>query len=111
MNNKVTITTSSKIAALAATIHLHTTKLDEYFISHGISSPTFDINSPASYKLPDDIAGSRNAVLEATDELHMLMLGPVAFLTTLHVRIANLDTTEQSDSTVGLNLPHYSSAL
>lgn len=84
------MSSGSRIAELATTIQTHTNKLDEYFHSNDIASPSFDINSPAVVKLPDEIATSKNFILEASDELQMLVLGPVGFLTNLHVLFVTL---------------------
>ncbi|KAL9106098.1 MAG: hypothetical protein Q9227_008843 [Pyrenula ochraceoflavens] len=78
--------TPSRIAALANTIQDHTTILEAHFKSCGFT-PSFGIHNPPSIQLPDDVALSRNTVLEASDELQMLIQGPMGFLTSLHVSI------------------------
>ena len=70
----------SRIAELAALIQAHTTIVDEYISSQGLPSPSFEVSMPAQLQLPETIVASSNAVIEATDELHSLMLGPVGFL-------------------------------
>ncbi|TGO23406.1 hypothetical protein BPAE_0133g00040 [Botrytis paeoniae] len=57
---------ATRIAELAATIQEHTSK--------------FDVSCPLRLSLPPDIQASRNAVLEASDELTALILGPVESL-------------------------------
>lgn len=68
--------------------YTHTAKQDEYFNNHDIPSPTFNVSSLMSFRLSDNIAESKDAVLEATDELQMLILGPIGFQTSLHVLCA-----------------------
>lgn len=81
---------SSRIVELAAVIQEHTAKVDSYLNSQNLPSPSFDISSPAILPLPTDIAASQGAVLEATDELNVLMLGPVKYLASLPVRLVFL---------------------
>lgn len=78
--------TPTRLAELASIIYNHTTKIDDHFKDHDIATPSFDVDTPAVVKLLDELAMSKNAVLEASDELSMLLLGPVGFLTNLHVR-------------------------
>ncbi|TGO45530.1 hypothetical protein BOTNAR_0659g00040 [Botryotinia narcissicola] len=68
---------TTRIAELAGTIQKHTSKVDEYLASNNIPSPSFHVSPPLRVSLPPDIQASRNAVLEASDELTALMLGPV----------------------------------
>ena len=70
----------SRIAELALVIQKHTLKVDEYISSHGLDSPSFDISMPAHLHLPETVQLSSNTVIEATSELHSLMLGPMGFL-------------------------------
>ncbi|KAG8526570.1 uncharacterized protein KY384_008771 [Bacidia gigantensis] len=69
--------TSSRIVELANTIQTNTWKVEQHLFYRGIPSPSFDVETPLEIELPDDIATCRKAILEATDELHMLVLGPV----------------------------------
>ena len=77
--------TPTRLAELANIIYSHTCKIDEHFKDHDIATPSFDIDTPAVVQLPDELAISKNAVLEASDELSMLLLGPMGFLTNLQV--------------------------
>ncbi|KAF2264998.1 putative O-methyltransferase [Lojkania enalia] len=63
----------TRISQLATSIQEHTAKVDAYFRSHDLPSPSFDIDLPPD--LPAEIRQSQNAILEATDELSDLMLG------------------------------------
>ena len=77
----------SRMVELAATIQNHTNILIDYFKSHDNPLPSFDIDSPTSVHLPDEVAVCKTAVLEASDELQMLVLGPMGFLDNLHVQV------------------------
>lgn len=70
----------NKTAQLAATIASNTTKFDGWLTSHGLPSPSFDIETPPKLELPEDISQSRQAIVEATTELQALMLGSVGHL-------------------------------
>lgn len=67
---------SSRIVELAHSIQTNTSKMDQYFSSHGIPTPSFDIETPLRLDLPNDIAEYRMAIIEDTDELHSLIQGP-----------------------------------
>ncbi|TVY16272.1 O-methyltransferase gsfB [Lachnellula arida] len=71
---------TSRIVELSATIHEQTTKVDAFLAANNLPTPSFDISCPPKLSLPPDIQASREAVLEATDELTALMLGPVESL-------------------------------
>ncbi|TGO38103.1 hypothetical protein BHYA_0082g00460 [Botrytis hyacinthi] len=88
----------------------HTSKFDEYLASNNIPSPSFDVSAPLKLSLPPDIQDSRNAVLEASDELTALMLGPVEsliplcdrFITIWDLRTIFHPTQASSDNFHGL---------
>ncbi|KAI9646648.1 hypothetical protein NHQ30_004645 [Ciborinia camelliae] len=71
---------NTRIAELASIIQEQTSKVDAYLASKNLPSPSFDVSYPLRLSLPPDIQASRNAVLEASDELTALMLGPVESL-------------------------------
>ena len=71
----------SRIAILASAIANNTAIFDEYLLSHNLPTPSFEPNAPLKYNLPPDIAKSRQLVLEATDELQHLLMGPIDVLT------------------------------
>lgn len=70
----------SRIAQLAYIFEVHTSKVDSYLASNNLSSPSFDVSCPLKLAMPQEIENSRDAVLEASDELTALMLGPVELL-------------------------------
>ncbi|TGO57110.1 hypothetical protein BCON_0069g00040 [Botryotinia convoluta] len=71
VKRSVKMSPNTRIADLAATIQEHTSKVDEYLASNNIPSPSFDVSCPLRLSLPLDIQASRNAVLEASDDLYM----------------------------------------
>lgn len=77
---------SSRILELANSIQINTSIVDRHFSSHGIPTPSFDINTPLELDLPNDIAACRSAIIEATEELHSLMLGPIQTVNWLRVK-------------------------
>ena len=82
---------SSRIAELSEIIARGTRDIDEHLEAEGLPSPSFDANSPPRSLLDSRIVASRQAILEATDELHALMLGPIGTFTALPVRIVSTD--------------------
>ena len=66
---------NSRIIELASIIYEQTSKVDAYLASKNLPTPSFDISSPPS--LPVEVQASRDATLNAADELTALMLGPV----------------------------------
>ncbi|KAM3064788.1 hypothetical protein ACMFMG_008731 [Clarireedia jacksonii] len=62
---------------LAAIISSSISTLNNHLNKSNHPLPSFNINSPSNYpSLPPDIAGARIAAIEATKELHALLLGP-----------------------------------
>lgn len=71
---------TNRIVELASIIGKETEKVDTYLTSNHLPTPSFDISCPPKLFLPPEIQASRDAVLEASDELTALMLGPVESL-------------------------------
>ncbi|RYC60928.1 hypothetical protein CHU98_g5281 [Xylaria longipes] len=67
-----------KIVALAAKISSSVAELQEYLSAQGLESPSFDENSPPN--LPSDVSHIRDDVLDATAELHELLLEPLILI-------------------------------
>ena len=78
--------TSSRISELAAIIATNTEKVDLQLAAEGFPTPSFDADSPPRLLQNSRIVASRQAILDATDELHALMLGPIGIFTTQPVR-------------------------
>ena len=81
----VSIMPLSRIRELASIILDRTVDIDGKLEAAGLSTPSFDPQSTASL-LYDGLAESRALLLEATEELHALMLGPIGLLTSHSVR-------------------------
>ena len=70
----------SRVGELAASIQEHTAIVENHLIERGLPLPSLDVNIPAMLDLPADIAYSRQLVIDATEELQVLMYGPMPFL-------------------------------
>ena len=70
----------TRIAELATIIQENTIKVDEYINSKGLPTPSFSIQTSPQLDFPADVAGARDVVLEAMDELQALMLGPIGWI-------------------------------
>ncbi|OTA98974.1 hypothetical protein M426DRAFT_257799 [Hypoxylon sp. CI-4A] len=70
--------TTPKIVALAAKISSLVAELQESLSAQGVESPSFDENSPPS--LPSDLHHIRDDVLDATAELHEVLLEPLMLI-------------------------------
>lgn len=67
----------SQIISLAKIISSETQKLEHYYKSQGIPTPSFEADAPGDLpKLPADVQRSRMAVIFAADELSTLVRGP-----------------------------------
>lgn len=68
---------SSKISKLAAIISIETGKVEKYFQENGLPLPSFEAETFNDFHtLPPPIAKSRSEVIQATQELKNLMMGP-----------------------------------
>ena len=76
----------SRIAELASLIANSTADIDTHLAAEGLPTPSFDADQPTHLLNDSKIATSRRNIIEATDELHALMLGPVGLLTSPSVR-------------------------
>jgi hypothetical protein len=73
----------NRITQLANAIAADTAVVDAYFTAHNIASPSFDVDGPLTVVIPPfekDVIAAHTRVLGATQELHSLMLGPMAML-------------------------------
>ncbi|KAI1768518.1 S-adenosyl-L-methionine-dependent methyltransferase [Hypoxylon sp. FL1150] len=68
----------TKIVALAAKISSLVAELQESLSAQGVESPSFDENSPPN--LPSDLHHIRDDVLDATAELHEVLLEPLMLI-------------------------------
>ena len=84
--NVLEMSSTSRIKELAASILSNTSAIDDYLISENLGSPSFNIDAPSKLQLPVDLTKLKTQILDATDELHTLLLGPVGFLTNFYVQ-------------------------
>ena len=88
----------TRIRELASIIAEKTADIDLKVESAGLSTPSFKPESSASLQL-DTLVESRRSLLEATEELHALMLGPVGLLTSHSVRTLRKQPCSEMKST------------
>ncbi|KAK5632370.1 hypothetical protein RRF57_008084 [Xylaria bambusicola] len=67
---------STRIVELASTINSTVAKLDEILRSRGHPTPLFEEVAPTL--LPDSVLDMQNVIIDATSELHDLLLSPMA---------------------------------
>lgn len=68
---------SSRITELAALVQANTAKVDEYLRKHHLPFPSFDEDGPVDFKIEsDEVQNARTIAMEASLELHDLLLGP-----------------------------------
>lgn len=70
--------TTPRIVELAAQISSSVTKLQDKLSASDAASPSFAENGPA--QLPDEVSSLKDAVLDATAELHEILLDPLLLL-------------------------------
>ncbi|MCJ1424779.1 hypothetical protein MMC29_002667 [Sticta canariensis] len=101
---------STRIAKLAAIVSTNTAKIDHYLTSHGLPSPSFDVNHPADLGIPPeaiDIVHARRVAFEASMELQDLLQGPILLLRPVHYLLRSEGSTLQRSE----NSPPAYSAL
>ena len=83
---------SESIAELSAIIHKDTQKVNNYLHARQLPFPSFDINAPNKSMIPQedlDIEAARLRIIDATEKLRTLMLGPQDYLQSLTVSLLN----------------------
>lgn len=70
--------TSPRIVELAAKISISVSQIQKLLSSQGVPSPSFTENSPE--RLPANTLHLQDAVLDATTELHELLMEPVRLI-------------------------------
>ncbi len=78
---------TTRISELSSIISKATSKYDNYLSAQALPTPSFDPGAPPFLPLPGDVAEAKQIVLEATDELHALIAGPLGTLFTPYVRL------------------------
>lgn len=68
---------SSRITELATLVQANTAKVDQYLQENNLPFPSFDEQGPVDFKIEsDEIQNARTVAMEASLELHDLLLGP-----------------------------------
>jgi hypothetical protein len=69
----------SRLTELTGIIATNTKKVDDFLKAEGQPGLAFDVNAPVDFPVPSsniEIQQARRAVVNATQELHDLMVGP-----------------------------------
>ncbi|KAF7945538.1 hypothetical protein EAE96_010305 [Botrytis aclada] len=74
------MTTNSKLKELALLILSHTSQIDDYLIAESLPAPSFDVDAPIEMKLPPHLAQSREILLNAVEDIHAHVAGPLPYL-------------------------------
>ena len=80
--------TITRIKELSSIISSDISAFDSHLSAQGLPTPSFDPGTPPFIPLPPDVAEARQRILEATDELHALIAGPLGTLFTPYVSSA-----------------------
>lgn len=99
LNTKTAIMASTEITELATIIAENTNKIDKYLAEQNLPSPSFNVDGPSKSMIPPeakDIETARVAVIEATQKLRNLMLGPSDYLMSFQVSHSSHRATRQS---------------
>ncbi|KAL6715395.1 hypothetical protein ACLMJK_006356 [Lecanora helva] len=79
---------SSRISQLAAQILENTGKVDSYLHDQGLPSPSFDEDGPVDFRIQSkEVQKAREIALDASLELHNLLLGPALCLRPVPVKL------------------------
>jgi len=70
----------TRIEELVSIISSNASKIDQFLLSEGKPTPSFDADAPKKLDLSQALEQSRTLVLEATTELNELLLGPKELL-------------------------------
>jgi len=89
---------SSRLCELASTISISTSIYNNYLQDHGLPQPSFLPDAPPKMDLPPHIAKARDTILEASEELQALMLGPVGHLQRQTLDVFNPSERDSTES-------------
>ncbi len=71
----------SRVAELAALVQSNTDIVDRYLREHDLPSPSFEENGPVNFGIESkDVQDARTMAIDASMELHELLLGPAMCL-------------------------------
>jgi len=71
---------SSRTSELVSIIALHTGKIEDHLAKQCLQTLSFDAKTNSQLHRMNEIAAQRHIILDATEELHALMLGPKGIL-------------------------------
>jgi hypothetical protein len=78
---------ASRMVELSSRIATNTVKLHDYLTAHGLPTPSFDVNGPLDSLISKEepgIESARVAIIDDTQELRRLVLGPRDHLMSFH---------------------------
>lgn len=87
----------ASITELASRIAANTAKLNDYLVANGLPTPSFDINGPKDTLVPKheaEVEAARVAIIDDTQELRRLVLGPREYLMSYTVGPSHLANTQ-----------------
>lgn len=76
-------TVESRITKLANRIAANTTKLNDYLVARNLPTPSFGVDGPKDTLVPKqeaEVEAARVAIIDDTQELRRLVLGPREYL-------------------------------
>lgn len=82
--------TTTRIAELSQRIATNTTKINAFFVANNIPEPSFSLDASPHLAIPQtetEILSARREVINDTQELRELMLGPREHLSSYDVRL------------------------
>ena len=77
------MTSSAKLLELSAKLQSGISQLHQYVEENSVQWTSFDLDSALTVSLPPSLQKIREKAIEATEELHTLLLGPLACFTQL----------------------------
>jgi hypothetical protein len=78
-NGRIVVMSGPRIVQLSEIISTQTKKIQDYFAANGLPDLSFDPTAPGDFPVPSsnvEMHEARRAVVNATQELHDLMVGP-----------------------------------
>lgn len=93
---------SGGVSQLLAQVNENTQKFLQYFSSQQLPEPSYDKGDglDPSRPLPKDVAEARDAAIEAADELHHLLLGPLGLLFRSGDEVSRFSTSTWSATSI-----------
>ena len=89
----------SRLQELTSQISINTSIYSDYLRANGWPQPSFSTDTTPKVDLPPDIVKVRNTVLEASEELQALMLGPIGYLQRQTLDVSHQTLKDSGDKT------------